>query len=153
MLEEIEKNIQTTLDIHAPLITVNCKSKFEPWITTEISDKQKEADYLYRRYKRNKSDERLSLYRESTNSLSHLINNTKATFYRNRLYHLSKSNHIWSELKNLGLVDSSSSVELNFSPDLLNTYFSSVQCSDDSEAIPPIFNIHVYLLGNYSGRS
>ena len=73
MLNEIESNIQTTLNIHASLKIITSKRKFEPWITVEISAKQNETDYLYRRYKRNKSDERLSMYRESKTSLFQLI--------------------------------------------------------------------------------
>ena len=38
MLVEIVTNIQTTLNIHAPLININSKRKFEPWITNEIFD-------------------------------------------------------------------------------------------------------------------
>ena len=110
MLEAIENNIHTTLDIHAPLITISSKRKFEPWITPEISQKQNEASYLYKRYKRKKSDSRLSLYKESKISLIQLVYTTKTNFYSNRLSRLSRSNSIWSELKNLGLVDTTSSV-------------------------------------------
>ena len=92
-----------------------------------------------RRYKRNKSDERLSMYKESKTSLFQLIKDTKATFYNNSLTNLSKSNQIWSELRNFGLVDTSTCIEPSLSSDLLNAYFSSVQCSDDNVSAPPIF--------------
>ena len=52
---------------------------------------------------------------------------------------LTKSNGIWSELRHLGLVDSSSCVEPNFSHELLNTFFSSVQCSDDEVETPLLY--------------
>ena len=140
MLEVIESNTITSLNTYAPVITINSRCKFEPWITPEILLKQRDTEYLYRRYQRSNSKQRLSEYRESKNSLNQLITNTKASFYNNRLTKHSNSKNIWTELRNLGLVDSSACVEPKFSTDLLNTFSSSVQCSEENVEIPLIYD-------------
>ena len=130
----LETRINLSLDKFAPLINFTPRNRLEPWITSELRQEKINCNRLYKKYNRHRVAERLKSYRDSKHLLNENLLNAKISFYKNRLTSNSDPQKLWTELKNLGLTESSESPEPIFTLDTLNNYYSSVQCLDDDEA-------------------
>ncbi|XP_046599992.1 uncharacterized protein LOC124295150 [Neodiprion lecontei] len=89
-----------------------------------------------RAYHRSRSPVLLERHREARDFASKRIPETRSKFYAGKLSGSEDSRALWKELKHLGLLASVPNDQGLFSPDQLNSYFSSVAQRPD----PPAYN-------------
>ena len=95
-------------------------------MTDNLHALHRDRDRLYRKFKRNKSQENLEIYRQAWNISTQNTTQAKVNYYNSRLVHSHESKTTWSELWKLGLVKSKKSTNPAFGLDELNMHYASV---------------------------
>ncbi|XP_046417427.1 uncharacterized protein LOC124178234 [Neodiprion fabricii] len=106
LLQRLQGNLTTALDLLAPTRTFLSKRRAPPWITPDLRALEREMDALYRRR----------------------ISAARTAFYADRLSNASGSRALWNELRSLGLASSQISDCAGFSLEELNIHFAAVSC-------------------------
>lgn len=119
--------IITALDTHAPLTTARVVKPMAPWLTNELKSKIRSRDSLYNRARRMRSHELMSQYRLLRKQIKTDIKDAKNAYLLSSLTDQTDQTKIWSTLKKVGLIDSSSKSSLqHFSPIELNTHYANI---------------------------
>lgn len=87
----------------APLKQVRIKQKTERWINTDILKSIKDRDKAFREFKKYKTEEKYSVFKEFRNKTQSLIFNAKRDYFKDKLENDKDSKSLWRSLKDLGM--------------------------------------------------
>ncbi|XP_015121290.1 uncharacterized protein LOC107044059 [Diachasma alloeum] len=125
------------VEAHAPLRQVKVNAiKTAPWLSDDLRLSDKHVQHLYRRFKRNRSQERLVDFRLARSLHQSLLLKARVKYYHTRLSGLTGAS-LWRELRSLALI-AGSSKSLTISTDDLNAHYSAVSIvSSEDPLLPP----------------
>lgn len=130
------RNLDSAVDIFAPVKTCTFGKGCFPWFTAEIRRLKGDRDRLYMRYRRTRLDRDLEAYRRLRDQTHFKIETARLDFSWARLRDLSDPAQIWDELRRLGVAPSTSSRSNNdFSAEDLNAHFASVSYDDTEPSL------------------
>lgn len=145
----LEENIFKTLNVHAPIKIVKSKTKFEPWITSELQMLLANSNKLYRKFKRKRTRANLLNYRQARDFAFSHINAARNNYYKDRLVKLKDSKQLWKELQNLGLTETKKIQTPIIPLNELNEHYLSVS---DKSASPPLDEVLASIPSQPSGN-
>lgn len=139
-LECLYSHLTEALDLFVPLKRVCQKGRKFPWITPSLRELVRRRDKLYRRYKHTKWTKDLYAYRRARDLAHDRVEEARLLYYQSRLVNLTDQNHIWRELKHLGVLPKPTSCTPDHSADELNAHFSGISYRGDAPSIPTDFD-------------
>ena len=135
----ITNAITRSFDALAPLVTFTTSPRNKPWVTADIRRLMAQRRRLYRVAYRSPSPSNAAAYRRARNEVCSRLSTAKNNFIASRINRASSVSDKWRELRKLGLGSQSSSTPFKyFTPDALNSHFSSV-CG----SLPPLTDADV----------
>ena len=102
--ENFKAILMSAIDNIDPVKGVRIKQRTEPWINNDILQSIKDRDKAFQLYKKDKSGENYSYFKELRNKTQTLIYNAKRGYFKEKVEnenHDSKS--LWLSLKELGM--------------------------------------------------
>lgn len=103
--------------------TINTK-KYAPWMVSDLVNESKRVQAIYRKYHRRENTDDLENYRSVRTKLIANVTAACIEYYRGRIINLNGS-AVWTELRQLGLVEESQHSTLAVSIEGLNIFFTS----------------------------
>lgn len=128
-LDCLYSNLDSALDVLAPVRTCTFRRGCYPWFTAVHRRLRAERDRLYRRYKRTRTERDLHAYRTARDRAHAAVETARLDYFWGRLRGLTDPAQIWAELRRLGVASSTSSSSSrlgDFSAEDLNAHFASV---------------------------
>ena len=86
----------------SPIKEVQMKQRTELWVTNDILKSIKERDKAFRDFKKHKTEETFSIFKELWNKTQNLILNDKRNYFKDKL-ESGKNKSLWQSLKDLGM--------------------------------------------------
>jgi Reverse transcriptase (RNA-dependent DNA polymerase) len=128
------------LDLHAPLRKYIKKDEgANPWFTFNIEKAMVERNIAYRVWKIRRTDHDRNRYKEQRKRVNYMVREAKRMYMKRHLDPNLPPKKLWRNLDKIGAKDSADN-NIIFTPDQLNTYFSTPRPSSSTS-------------GNYSRAS
>ena len=85
-------------DTHAPVLKRKVKSEHNPWMTNQIKTMIHHRDFLKKKAVKHSSQRYHELYKNCRNRVNKLIEDTKATYFKNKLENIKNSKEGWKTI-------------------------------------------------------
>lgn len=144
MVSFLTSTILTLFNLHAPLKTTKFKHPPHPWITDTIRDMMKTRDRYFSRYRRTKSVELKTCYKDIKYIVEKAVESEKAAFFTDNVNNNKyNSKLLWTNLKKNILPNKKSNAEIPVhlnNPSDINAHFLNV---------PGANNVNISMLTYY----
>lgn len=135
-VHDLSAHLTSALDCCAPLKQVTGGKHRCPWYTPDLRRLIRERDRLYKVYRRSRHETALLKYREARDLAHNSIEESRILFYSDRLSTIRNPQHLWKELRNLGLIpDTKSNCTQDIDVNTLNHYFSGVSTNPNAPSL------------------
>lgn len=101
-LTKFQTILLSCLDTLAPYITFQPKSRFAPWMTTELKVKRRLRDQLYKRARRTNEQSHWAEYRDIRRALKKELALARDENLKSTLNNINSQSEIWRVLRNMG---------------------------------------------------
>ena len=100
--KEFIKTFTSVSDRHAPLATKRARAVTLPWLNSEIRALMRKRDFHHRRAQKTKTDNDWIIYKDLRNKTTHLIRESKRSYYSNVINANKKDQgKLWKTLKSV----------------------------------------------------
>ena len=130
-LRNLNSNLNLTIDQLAPLISIDIRKKFAPWLGPELRQLIDKRDATHRRYKRAGRAALLGEFLRLSSEVHIRITQERNSFlYRHLTDALDANKDIWKEMRNVGLLLKRKEEDLNgLTPGELNSHVAGISVS------------------------
>ncbi|XP_046435981.1 uncharacterized protein LOC124187835 [Neodiprion fabricii] len=127
-LDKLNCLVQEIINQCVPVQDFVAKHCPTPWLTQELSEKRKERDKCYRRFKRNGRCEAWESYIQIRRQAQSLWKKEQANYLQSVFNHSGHTRQFWDEMDRLGLTVASTKSRgaLNFNIEALNNYYATI---------------------------
>ncbi|XP_068994256.1 uncharacterized protein [Neodiprion pinetum] len=127
-LDKLNGLVQEIINQCVPVQEFVAKHCPTPWLTQELSEKRKERDKCYRRFKRNGRCEAWESYIQIRRQAQSLWKKEQANYLQSVFNHSGHTRQFWDEMDRLGLTVASTKSRgaLNFNIEALNNYYATI---------------------------
>lgn len=133
-LECLNNNLSQAIDKLAPEKVLRMRRNNFPWMNDHIKMLQRKTEATYKRHRRTQDPELYKQFVELRRNTEEETDRARTKYLRNKINEARKSNAVWKELHNIGLLPKPKGDLNGFTPQELNDHFAKVSISQNENA-------------------